>query len=408
LALLFAVASIWGVVDRAVIGSLAGALHNVGSHIDFRGPYFGALDLAAGENPYHRGAQDRPSDRIARELGIDRMSTLYSPPVLALYLPLLPLGFAGAKLAFLTFNVICVVLAVRAITRLDAEPSRFTLLIVIVLMTAYEQLTRSIVLGQTNAAILLLLCEGARRLRCGKDLTAGVLIGLAALVKPIPGLLVVPLVLRGRWRATAGASAAFAVPMLLSTLVFGMDLHGDFLAQSRALAQSDHAQLNNQSLQGVAIRSFARNPTVPPFVDRPDLVRPVWFASTVVVMILAFWACWRGRRAPIERTLWLFLAAGLLVSPRSWDHYFIWMLPALVGSLTDAARARRWVLVLATSVSYWLLSQPAQSVRFGLFLTGKPLFVLTCMPALGLVLAFTLLARAHLAGVATAHSYPDT
>ncbi|MBN2370288.1 MAG: DUF2029 domain-containing protein [Vicinamibacteria bacterium] len=395
LALLFAVATSWGTLDRAVFGSIAGALHNVGSHIDFRGPYFGALDLASGENPYHRGLHERPSDRMARELGIDRMSTLYSPPVLALYIPLLPLGFAGAKLAFLAVNVICAGLAIRAIARLALRPDRFTLLAVIVLMTAFKQLTQSIVLGQTNVVILYLLCESAVRFRSGKDLTAGSMIGLAALVKPIPGMLLLPIVLRGRWRALAGAGAGLVIPMALSALLYGARPHQDFLARSGALARADHAQLNNQSLHGVAIRSLAPNPTVPPFVDRADLVDPIWLSGMFVVMAAALWACFRGRRVSLDITLWLFLAAGLLVSPRSWDHYFVWLLPALVGLLIEAAESRRWGSVIATSVAYWLLSQPAQSVRFGLFLTGKPAFVFTCMPALGLVLLFTLLIRTH-------------
>ena len=65
------------------------------------------------------------------------------------------------------------------------------------------------------------------------------------------------------------------------------------------------------------------------------------------------------------------------------------------GLLFEAAVERRWGVVLSASAAYWLISQPAQSVRLGLIFTGRPALVLTCTSALGLLLLFLLLAHSH-------------
>jgi glycosyl transferase family 87 len=63
-------------------------------------------------------------------------------------------------------------------------------------------------LGQANLILLALGLAGSADLLRRRDLRGGGLIGLAAAVKPHLALLLVPGLLRGRWRAAAGCAAA--------------------------------------------------------------------------------------------------------------------------------------------------------------------------------------------------------
>ncbi|MGE5180229.1 MAG: glycosyltransferase family 87 protein [Bacteroidota bacterium] len=63
-------------------------------------------------------------------------------------------------------------------------------------------------LGQANLILLALGVAGSAELLRRRDLRGGGLIGLAAAVKPHLALLLVPGLLRGRWRLAAGSAAA--------------------------------------------------------------------------------------------------------------------------------------------------------------------------------------------------------
>jgi len=148
-------------------------------------------------------------------------------------------------------------------------------------------------------------------------------------------------------------------------------LTGYFLSAGRT---GGVASLANQSLRGLLTRVAGSAPGVPAGA----------LAAAIVVGVIGLLGaaafCRSGR--PVHG--WVLCAlTGLLVSPISWDHHWVWMVPAMI-LLADTAlrtgRARRRALWIATSALAavfldWLWVKPGNGVTpwEALSLVHKPL-----------------------------------
>ncbi|MET8563695.1 polyprenol phosphomannose-dependent alpha 1,6 mannosyltransferase MptB [Streptomyces flaveolus] len=214
-----------------------------------------------------------------------------------------------------------------------------------------------LVAGAHNDALMLgLLGLGLVAARGRRPVVGAVLVTLAALVKA-PAALGLPAVVALRVRSgrrplpavltTAAASAATAVALAASALAAWADLAASRLYWTEALWDTGRVgrldYVSNQSLQGVLARLG-------------ETGRPLWAAA--VLLTLCVWA-WRGRRA-VAAGDWaaafaLTGAAACLVSPITWVHHLVWLLPSF-AVLVRAGHARvaaALYAVLCTSV-VWL------------------------------------------------------
>jgi alpha-1,2-mannosyltransferase len=199
--------------------------------------------------------------------------------------------------------------------------------------------------GQVNVALMALCLADLLGVR-PRWLPAGVLIGLATAVKLTPAIFVVYLVITRRGRAALVAAVTAAVATLAAFAVSPADSRTFFFdllwhLDSR-VGLGNNAGIGNQSLQGAVLR-----------LGLPEQwVHPVWLVAAVVVGAAGMWA---SRRAWVRRgDLAGACAAGLvavLVSPVSWPHYLVWLIPAAGVLLSDGHRAgaRVW------AASVWLL-----------------------------------------------------
>jgi alpha-1,2-mannosyltransferase len=199
-----------------------------------------------------------------------------------------------------------------------------------------EPVQRALHLGQIEPLLMMLIvwdmCQPDRRWWKG----AG--IGVAAGIKLTPLIFIPYLVLAGRLRQAAVVTAAFLGSVLIgfaflphaSTKYWltGYFLHADNVGDVKSLL--------NQSLLGLVARSIhsVRHAT------------PLWLALSVVIGLLGVGAAALFDRAGRTVAGWLTCAlTGLLVSPISWDHHWIWVVPAIALLADTALRARgaaRW------------------------------------------------------------------
>ncbi len=199
-----------------------------------------------------------------------------------------------------------------------------------------EPVQRALHLGQIELVLMTLIvwdmCQSDRRRWKG----AGV--GLAAGIKLVPLIFIPYLLLAGRLRQAAVAAAAFAGTVLLGFAVLPRDsvkwwLTGYFLHTGNV---GDVGSLLNQSVYGMVVRAAGG---VKP-------ATPVWLGVAVVIAAvgLAAAALLYRRGRPVAG--WLTCAVtGVLISPISWDHHWVWAVPALVVLADAAVRsqgARRW------------------------------------------------------------------
>ena len=236
------------------------------------------------------------------------------------------------------------------------------------LALATEPVQQTLALGQVNLLLMLLvvadLLTGGALVPGGRTRWwHGFGIGIAAGVKLTPLIFIPYLLLIRRYRQAATAAVVFAATAAVGYAVLPRDsgtywTDGLFLKANRIVFLGTRG---NQSLRGVLTRlaGSVSAGTVP------------WIVAAVLVAIagLVAAALLYRTRQPVPAMLACALT-GLLVSPLSWDHHWVWVAPgiALLAHLGAAAasrlaRAAWWAaaaglfLVFACWPQFWNLSQ---------------------------------------------------
>jgi alpha-1,2-mannosyltransferase len=219
-------------------------------------------------------------------------------------------------------------------------------------LALYEPIRDTVSFGQVNLVLLALVLGDAWLLATGRGRYAGVGIGLAAAIKLTPALFIGLLLLARRGRSAALATGVAAGATAFAAWVAP---EASRFYWTRALWDTGRVgrldYVSNQSLQGVLAR-----------LGQPG--HTVW--AVVVLLVLGVWA-WRSRRA-VAAGDWpaAFALTGLtacLVSPVTWVHHLVWLLPSF-AVLVRAGRARlagALYAVLCTSV-VWLWFHDASGV----------------------------------------------
>jgi len=217
-----------------------------------------------------------------------------------------------------------------------------------------EPVQRTLFLGQIEIVLMALImwdfCQPDRRWWKG----AG--IGLAAGIKLVPLIFIPYLLLTRRLRQAAVASAVFAATVAVGFLVLPADsrdwwLGGLFLRGGRT---GFVGWEGNQSLLGIITR----------LAGSQAAAQPGWLAAAAVTGVagLAAAAALDRRGQPVAGLLTVALT-GLLVSPISWDHHWVWVVPIAVVLADRAARATgtaRWAwAALAAAVTAAFAAWPA-------------------------------------------------
>jgi alpha-1,2-mannosyltransferase len=230
------------------------------------------------------------------------------------------------------------------------------------LALATEPVQQTLSLGQVNLLLMLLIVADLLT-GDGTRWWHGIGIGIAAGVKLTPLIFIPYLLLTRRYRQAATAAGVFAATVALGYAVLPGDsgtywAHGLFLKANRIVFLGTRG---NQSLRGILTRlaGSVSAGTVP------------WLAAAVLVAVAGLVAAallYRARQ-PVPAMLACALT-GLLVSPLSWDHHWVWVAPgfALLAHLgavarRTAARAAWWAaggglfLVFACWPQFWNLPQ---------------------------------------------------
>ncbi|MEU6917642.1 glycosyltransferase 87 family protein [Streptomyces olindensis] len=277
----------------------------------------------------------------------------YPPFAAVAMLPMALLDLRTAIVAALLLNLA----ALAVILRLLAGPDGRRLgwygwALTVCLLALFEPLRDTFSFGQVNLLLLALVLTDATLLATGRGRLAGVGIGLAAAIKLTPALFIGLLLVAGRRRAAATATA---VALGATALAARVDPDASRFYWTEALWDTDRVgrlgYVSNQSVQGILAR-----------LGEPD--RAVW--ATAVLLILGVWAV-RTRRAAVAGD-WTaaFALTGLaacLVSPITWVHHLVWLLPSFAVLLrTGHLRiAGALYAVLCTSV-VWLWFDDASGV----------------------------------------------
>jgi alpha-1,2-mannosyltransferase len=195
-----------------------------------------------------------------------------------------------------------------------------------------EPVFRTLYLGQVNlllmAAIIWDLHQpDGRRLK-------GLGVGVAAGIKLVRLIFIPYLLLTRRLRAAAVAAAAFAATVVLGFIIVPGDsgawwLHGLFFAGGRT---GFAGWGGNQSLRGTLTRlAGSINGAGTTWLIAALLVAVVGLASAVLL----------DRAGHAMLAILATALVGLLDSPISWDHHWVWVVPGIMAAAYYANRAWR-------------------------------------------------------------------
>ncbi|MBY6706659.1 mannosyltransferase [Rhodococcus sp. BP-241] len=220
-----------------------------------------------------------------------------------------------------------------------------------------ESMRTTLDYGQVNVFLVLLAMLAARSARWWQS---GALVGVAAGVKLTPAITGLYFLAQRRWAAAAFSAVAFAATVAISFLLVGSAATTYF---TTLLGDADRigpvGSVWNQSLRGALSR-----------VAGQDVGQgPVWLVAAAVVLAAAFLA-WRTlARDDRLGTLVVVSFVGLMISPISWSHHWVWVVPMSIwlmhGPLSGAPGARvlagYWLVVTLIGVP-WILSFEQPSI----------------------------------------------
>ena len=266
----------------------------------------------------------------------------YPPFALVLFVPLALVASNVAALAMFLGSVAALIAVVRWCLhygRLGSPGSWWTTVgIAAAASVLFEPARTTLGLGQVNLMLLaLILGVDARATRW-----SGAGAGFAAAVKITPSLLVVAQLVRGDLRAFGRGVLAFVVATGIAAALAPQATRTYFTS---LLWDSNRpggiAYQQNQSLRGL----FARH--------LPDHAQAAWAVSALLVLLVGMWAVRRHRADPFY-ALTAAAMTGLLVSPVSWSHHWVWIMPCAAIGLRAGRRtpiAAASALLLVTTVA---------------------------------------------------------
>lgn len=201
--------------------------------------------------------------------------------------------------------------------------------------------------GQVNFLVaLLVLSDLTGAIRMGSHtLPRGVLLGIAAAVKLTPLLFIPFLLLTRQFRSGAIALATF---LSCSLGAAAITPHSSLLYWSKesfdAKRSGNLLYISDQNLHSALQRMIAAPPP-PLLLDSLTLL----FAVTGLAV-----ATWAYRTSSPMLGILLCAATGLVISPVSWSHHYVWIVPLLAWLILAADRPRgRWWWALGVAALFW-------------------------------------------------------
>jgi alpha-1,2-mannosyltransferase len=204
----------------------------------------------------------------------------------------------------------------------------FAVGVAVPLVYLIEPVRETIAYGQVNLYLVALVLVDIALLARGNRL-AGVGIGLATAIKLTPGLFILYLLITGRWRAAATALGTFVGATLIAAAAApgtSKQFWTVTLFETKRVGKVESA--DNQSVLSLIARAFGTG----------TLTSVLWVGAAGLVLVLGMLRARRAWRRGDELVgVTLTGLVGCLVSPISWTHHLIWVVPAILVLVDVAA-----------------------------------------------------------------------
>lgn len=313
----------------------------------------------------------------------------YPPFAAVVFFPLHFVPFGVLGFAWMIAMIAALFGVVSLSLRLLGSPNRRVAMAWTAVGIWTEPVRSTLDYGQINVVLVLAVMYAVYSSRWW---LSGLLVGLAAGVKLTPAVSGLYFVGARRWGAAAFSAVVFVGTIGVSLLVLGdqaryyfTDLLGD------AHRVGPVATVFNQSWRGGISRIVGHDAGYGPAV----------LIALAVTAVLAFLA-WRAIGGDEDRlgAIVVVQLFGLLLSPISWTHHWVWLIPLMIwllhGPMKDARGARLlgwgWLVMLLVGVPWllsfaqptiWVVSRPWYLAWSGLVYIAATLVTLAWMAVTG-------------------------
>jgi alpha-1,2-mannosyltransferase len=308
----------------------------------------GLIDL----DVYVRGAQAMLTRAPLYETQAGDLPFTYSPFAAVVFTPLHLLSSTGTLWLFTLGSLVSYLVAVGVFGWRLRLPWRHLALLALAGM-ALEPFVRTMLLGQVN---LYLMAAVAVDCLLVKSSHRGWLVGLAAGIKVVPGVFVLYFVLQRDWRSAVRAACGFLITVVCGAILAPQD---SLRYWSGGLFGISHwgpiavVDAKNQSFIGQLAR----------ISHNPSPLAVVALLVSVSALALGIAAARRQQRIGDDvAALTAVAIGGLLASPLSWTHHWVWCVPAVMVLVSRRQWVSAWLLgaVFAVGPAWGVTLQPLQ------------------------------------------------
>jgi alpha-1,2-mannosyltransferase len=211
-------------------------------------------------------------------------------------------------------------------------------------------------LGQIDIFLVLMILTdlSSAELWPHTRLPKGVLVGLAAAVKLTPLIFVPFLLLTRQWKTARNAVVAFVASTASMALLASRSSWSYFTKYAFDVGRvGDSTITNNQTVRAALFRLDHTFPS-----GGAGIIVVIAFCAGLVVAALA----WRNG-SPFLGILTC-AATGLMVSPISWQHHYVWCVPVIVWLIFGVDRPSRGIAWAAVATIIFMVIPPGQSGGF--------------------------------------------
>ena len=297
---------------------------------DFPQDYVSAREWIEGGDPYapmaeltHKHLGPGSDTRLGYEAG---QRNPHPPALIVVQTPLSRLDVSVARTTFMVAMLLTIFLAL-ALFMIEIGLNRLTASVAAFGALALPIIGFEMRWGQINGLLLLTLVLGWRDLRRGRDLRAGLWLGVATALKVFPWMLIIPLVRAKRMKA-AGWMLASAIGFTLAGVAaVGVDATRTFLK----IAMPENVEIwgaapHSISLVTLPFRLFAADRWLNPSVAVAPWVG--WLG--VLAVVACALAVWHTSTAVSRDPFWGAVPWIILGTPVAWAHYLVIVLPLAI------------------------------------------------------------------------------
>ena len=299
---------------------------------------------------------------------LHRAGFTYTPFAALAFVPLAPLSTSVMGVLWTTVSMVCLELSIWLCLGwigIARKRLRFGITAAACLAAIWlDPVSSTLLSGQVNLVLMLLvlvdfwLPDGNR--------WKGIGVGVAASIKLLPAFFILYFLVTRRLRAAAMAAATFAATVAVGFVALPKDSikywGGTVLDSSRV---GDPQNPRSQSLQSLLVR----------WLHTSQNIRPAWLVLSLAIAIaaltLAVWANGKGDQLLAVCTS---AAAMLLISPITWQHHWVWVVPFMLWLAPHAWRSRSRLLWIAAAVALtefyvrpyqWIPVDPVADLHLG-------------------------------------------